>query len=88
MEKISLVLKKPPTLNTPPEMARYNNKSPTLTNLVPKSFFEIENAHPDEISKDLTVMNQDFGNFTADTELTFNFRVLSNEEAAKKGVSM
>ena len=42
-------------------------------------FFEIDNAHPDEVSKDLTMMNQDFGNFTADTELTFNFRVLSNE---------
>ena len=33
-------------------------------------------------------MKQDFGNFTADTQLTFNFKILSNEEAAKKGVSM
>jgi hypothetical protein len=34
------------------------------------------------------VLTQDFGNFTPDTELTFNFRVLSNEEAATKGVSL
>lgn len=47
--------------------------------IVVNRFFEIDNTHPDEVSKDLTMMNQDFGNFTADTELTFNFRVLSNE---------
>jgi hypothetical protein len=46
--------------------------------IVVNHFFEIENAHPDEISKDKTMMNQNFGNFTEDTELTFNFRILSN----------
>ena len=45
MEKISLVLK-PPTLIAPPEMARYNNKPPILTGLVPKSYFEVENVKP------------------------------------------
>ena len=31
-------------------------------------------------------MQADYGNFTADTELTFNFKTLSKEEAADKAV--
>ena len=31
-------------------------------------------------------MQADYGNFTADTELTFNFKTLSKEEAAAKAV--
>jgi hypothetical protein len=38
--------------------------------------FEIENAKGD-ILKEKTILKQDYGSFTADTELTFNFKVLT-----------
>jgi len=34
------------------------------------------------------MLTQEFGNFTEETELAFSFRVLSTEEAEKKGVSL
>ena len=45
--------------------------------IVVNHFFEIDHEVPEEISADKTVLKQDFGNFTADTEMTFNFRTLS-----------
>lgn len=45
--------------------------------IVVNHFFEIDHEVADEISADKTILKQDFGNFTADTEMTFNFRNLS-----------
>lgn len=45
--------------------------------IVVNHFFEIDHGVAEEISEDKTILNQDFGNFTADTEMTFNFRTLS-----------
>jgi hypothetical protein len=56
--------------------------------IVVNHFFEILHADPNSISKDRTILTQDFGNFTADTELTFDFRQILNEEAVAKGVSL
>ena len=35
--------------------------------IVVNHFFEIENESPEEVSRDKTILTQDFGNFTADT---------------------
>ncbi len=56
--------------------------------IVVNHFFEILHADPNDISKDKTILTQNFGNFTADTELTFDFRQILNEEAVTKGVSL
>jgi hypothetical protein len=40
---------------------------------------EIENAEAGELSANRTTLVKDYGNFTADTELTFSFKMLSKE---------
>ena len=60
----------------------------TNMRIVVNHFFEIESESPEEVSRDKTILTQDFGNFTAETELTFNFRMLSRDEAAIKGVNI
>lgn len=51
--------------------------------------FEIVSHVPNELSADKTTLTQQFGNFSEQTELTFEFKVLSKEEAAlKPGVDM
>ena len=41
--------------------------------------FNFCNANPNNLSKDKTTLVQDYGNFTADTELTFEFEVIDYE---------
>lgn len=45
--------------------------------------FRVCNAQPDEISADKTTLTQDFGNFSTDTQLSFEFETLSKDEASK-----
>jgi hypothetical protein len=59
--------------------------SESTLKIVVNQLFEIE-SKVGELSKDKTTLTQNYGSFTADTELTFNFKVLSREEAVTKGV--
>jgi hypothetical protein len=52
--------------------------SESTLKIVVNQLFEIENG-VGELSKDKTTLTQNYGSFTADTELTFNFKVLSPE---------
>ncbi len=43
--------------------------------------FKICNGQPDEVSKDQCTLTQDFGNFTEDTELNFEFDTIPKTDA-------
>ena len=49
--------------------------------------FRITNAPPELLSRGNTVMEEEYGNFTASTELTFNFKTLTKQEAQAEGLS-
>lgn len=59
--------------------------SESTLKIIVNRLFEIQ-SQVGELSKDKTTLIQNYGSFTADTELTFDFKVLSKEEAIAKGV--